>query len=52
MSRELIDTLFVARYDLQTNLRKTNSDRLADLIANYDEVAEVLTGTQYAHFLD
>jgi hypothetical protein len=35
-----------------TNLRRQNTGSLADLIANVDEVKSVLTGTEYAPFLD
>ena len=37
---------------LKSDLVKVNSDSLRDVIANYDEVAEVLRGSPFAQFLD
>lgn len=38
--------------EVATTLRKQNPGTLTDLIANYDEVAEAVRGTEYAPYLD
>jgi tetratricopeptide (TPR) repeat protein len=40
------------RYDLTTDLKKTNPNKLAELIENYDEVAGFLSGTEWACLLE
>jgi hypothetical protein len=39
------------RFDLKTDLRKTNPIMLKDLIGNYDEVAGFLMGTEWEYLL-
>lgn len=40
------------RYDLKTDLRKTNPSKLSELITNYDQVASRLRGSPWEKFLD
>jgi hypothetical protein len=40
------------RHDLTTNLKKTNPNKLTELIENYDEVADFLSGTKWAYLLE
>lgn len=40
------------RHDLITNLKKTNPNKLTELIENYDEVADFLSGTEWAYLLE
>lgn len=36
---------------LSSDLVKVNSDNMSDVVENYDEVVEALTGTKYEQFL-
>ncbi len=40
------------RYDLTTDLKKTNPNKLAELIENYDEIVDFLSGTEWAYLLE
>ncbi len=39
-------------YDLRSKLKKTNPAKLCDLIANYDETVNILSGTKWEYLLD
>ncbi len=40
------------RYDLTTDLKKTNPNKLAELIENYDEIVDFLSGTEWTYLLE
>jgi hypothetical protein len=44
--------LKLKRVDLVEKHQKLNSDKLSDLVENYDEVAILLKNTQYGKYLD
>jgi LPS sulfotransferase NodH len=48
----IFDYLGAARVEVATDLVRTSTDRLADMIDNYDEVVRVLANTKYAAMLD
>lgn len=48
----ICDELGVPSHACTTKLAKTGSPRLVDLVANYDDLADVVSRTRYAHFLD
>jgi hypothetical protein len=44
--------LDLSNVDVTTTLVRQNPGRLAELIANYDEVVAAVSGTEYAPYLD
>ena len=48
---KLLDFLDVKSMDLKPVTEKVNSDRLEDIIENYDQVKETISSTKYANFL-
>lgn len=44
--------LKLERVDLVEKHQKLNSDKLSDLVENYDQVAILLKNTQYGKYLD
>jgi len=48
----IFDWLGLERETVASDLVRNTPERLADLIENYDEVANSLAGTEYARFLD
>jgi LPS sulfotransferase NodH len=48
----ICDELAVPRHPCATRLAKTGRSRLVDIVSNYDDLADVVSRTRYAHFLD
>jgi len=47
----VLDFLGVLRQPLSSDLKKVNPDRLSDLIANYDDIADLVSKSPYAFCL-
>ena len=50
--REISDFLGVRYVQPQTSLRKQNPEKLSDLLANYDELKDAFTGTEWQPFFE
>ncbi|MEM9567925.1 MAG: hypothetical protein AAF974_06415 [Cyanobacteria bacterium P01_E01_bin.34] len=44
--------LFLSPYDAQVKLKRVNTKSLKEIIGNFDEVADLLSGTEYAWMLE
>jgi LPS sulfotransferase NodH len=49
---EVLDFLGLQHFPLQTNLRKQNPERLADLVTNYGELKAAFAGTEWEAFFE
>jgi LPS sulfotransferase NodH len=50
-NNRVLDFIRVSRRALTSDLQKVNSNELRDVIANYDQVADVLQDSPYSHCL-
>ena len=50
--QRICDFLGVAQYRMESELVKLNPDSLRDMVTNYDELADALSGTEFAHMLE
>lgn len=48
----ILDFLSIDQRPLTSDLKKVNQDSLCNLISNYDEVYDLLKGSEYSRFLD